>query len=144
MNGDVSDADQNKGSSNNDSSDNEHEDKRSKALQDRRKKYYEERKKRMNKNNKQASISDILNSEEKIIEPETRFLNIKVHTKIYENSYSPKAETENEMIPLVGEIEIADYITFQELAPKSLAMFNDQLKDKGHDIEILVDQSKKC
>jgi hypothetical protein len=141
MNGDVADVDQNKG---NDSSDNEHEDKRMKSLQDRRKRYYEERKKRMNKNNKPASISDILNSEEKTIEPETRFLNIKVHTKISENSYSTKAETENEMIPLVGEIEIADYITFQELAPKSLAMFNDQLKDKGHDIEILVDQSKKC
>jgi hypothetical protein len=141
MNEDVADVDQNKG---NDSSDNEHEDKRMNALQDRRKRYYEERKKRMNKNKTPASISDILNSEEKTIEPETRFLNIKVHTKISVNAYSTKAETEIEMIPLVGEIEIADYITFQELAPKSLSMFNDQLKDKGHDIELLVDQSKKC
>lgn len=141
MNGDIADADQNKG---NDSSDNEQEDKRAKSLQDRRKRYYEERKKKMNKNNKPASISDILNAVENTIEPETRFLNIKVHTKIPENAYSAKADMENDMIMLVGAIEIADYITFQELVPKSLSMFNDQLRDKGHDIELLIDQAKKC
>ena len=141
MNGDAGEADEKA----HESSDNEAEEQRMISLQERRRKYYEERKKKMGRKKQPASISDILNAEQdKPIEHETRFLNVKVHTKIAQNSYAAKTDSNEEKVYLVGELEIADYLTFSELAPKAMVLFNEQLKDKGHDIELLSENSKGC
>ena len=99
----------------------------------------------MGKRKQPASISDILNAEQdKPIEQETRFLNVKVHTKIGQTIYAAKTESNEDKVYLVGELEIADYLTFAELAPKAMVLFNEQLKEKGHDIELSSESAKKC
>lgn len=129
---------------NNESSDDEISQKTT-TLQDRRRRFYEERKMKMQKRNQPVSIADMLNAEpnQNPIEHEKRFLTVKVHTRIPKTRYDAKTEDESNLQHLVGELEIADYLTFEELVSKAIEMFNSQLKKQGSDIEISENYIKK-
>lgn len=115
------------------------------SLRDRRRDFYAKRLEKMKKRNQPASIADILNSEpnQNPIEHEKRFLNVKVHIRIPKTQYESKVDDENSLFHLVGELEIADYLTFEELVPKAIEMFNSQLRQQGSKIEILENNIKK-
>ena len=110
------------------------------ALQDRRRKYYEERKKKMSKSTQAVSMADMLNSTDNLnpIENEKRFINIKVHTRIAKGKYNSEEDDEDNLLHLIGELEIADYLTFAELVPKTIEMLNSHLKAQGSEIELLT------
>lgn len=137
MNGEGIDQHNDKGA---ESSDNEEEEKRMITLQDRRRRYYEERKKKMNKNNKGISMAEMLDNVENTLENEKRFINIRVHTRIPKTPYVAKAESDEDSWHLKGELEIADFLTFQELIPKAIDMFNAQIKHQGLEIELLTER----
>ena len=141
MNGDSQEHQQEDGE---ESSEEEIQEKRAIAIQSRRQKIYEEKKRRMANIKKPASISDILNKEEKTLEPQTKFLNVKVHTRVSPDQHNEKSQTGEDLVHLVGEIEITEFLTFEGLIPKAIELFNSQLKDKGHDIEIHNKLNKNC
>ena len=140
MNGEGIDQHHDKGA---DSSDNEEEEKRMLNLQDRRRKYYEERKKKMIKNNKPMTMAEMLNNVENTLENEKRFINIRVHTRIPKTPYAAKVESEEDSWHLKGELEIADFLTFKELIPKAISMFNAQIKHQGLEIELVTERSSQ-
>ena len=112
------------------------------SLREKRRKYYEERKK---SNNKPASMRDLLENgnsmESNHKEQEKRFITVRMFARINKTQYSSKEESNDEII-LKGEAEIADYITYEELAIKAINLFNNQLKEKGLEIEFVKERSK--
>lgn len=112
------------------------------SLREKRRRYYEERKKA---NNKPASMRDLLENgtgtENGHKEAEKRFVNIRIYTRINKSQYISKGETSEEIL-LKGEVEIPDYISFEDLVTKAINLFNSQLKDKGLDIEFIKERSK--
>lgn len=129
---------------NNDSSDEEHQEKHMISLQERRRKYYEERKKKLARRTKPATIEEMLKEEDNQAQnnlaKEKRFLNVRVHTKVPKNHYKVNEVNADDYFTLKGELEIADYLTFKELVPKAIEIFNTQLKDLGFEIELLKEQ----
>lgn len=136
------------------------EEKRMNTLQERRRKYYEERKKKMVNRNKPKSIAEMLNNDDDLNNKSNgaapsdpfaelkntnkmlnSFLTMRVHTKVAKHAYNAKEDSSEEAIELKGELEIADYITFAELIPKAVEMFNSQLKQQGHEMEFVTDSS---
>jgi len=118
------------------------------SLRDKRRKYYEERKKRMaQRAGKPASMSEMLNSEEDHsvhhnLANEKRFFNIRVHASVRKHTYEAKEEDDKDH-HLKWEIEIADYLTFEELIPKAIEQFNSLLKDMNAEASFAKDQVKK-
>lgn len=112
------------------------------SIREKRRKYYEERKKGKNQ---PTSMRDLLEngngSENHHKEQEKRFINVRIYTRLNRSQYLSKDETKDEIF-LKGEVEIADYITYEELAIKAINLFNSQLKDKGLDIEFVKERSK--
>lgn len=135
MNGDSHDPQLENGD---ESSEEESEQQKILDRQAKRRMYIEAKKERMRMMKKPASISDILNQEEKTLEPQTKFLNVKVHTRVHQDAYSAKSEASDTLIHLSGEIEISEHLTFEGLTPKAVELFNTQLKDKGYDIEVVA------
>ena len=112
------------------------------SLQERRKKYLQDRKQKMNKRSQPAatgsSIADILN---KVEETDRTFLNVQVHCMVSKHPFIKKDQADDEFIHLVGEIEIADFLTFKEVAPKAIELLNSQLKDQDYEMEFLIEKS---
>ena len=137
-NDNTADRDQNDG----DSSGEDEAQQRMLSLRERKRKYYEERKK---VKSQPASMRDLLENgnanEHATKEQEKRFINIRIYTRVNPNQYIGKDEGKDE-IQLKGEVEIADYITYEELTVKAINLFNQQLKDKGLEIEFIKERAK--
>lgn len=122
-----------------DSSDDEYQQKVL-SLREKRRKYYEEKRK---PNVQHSSMKDILEDrwDKQLNEGEKRFTNIRIHVRIPKSQYSTKDDSEDE-IYLKGELEIVDFITFEDLSVKAINLFNSQLTSQGLKIELLKERSK--
>lgn len=134
MNGDAEEHDHEE----NESSD-EEQAQRMVSLRERRKKYYEERKKKLAKRNQPSSFVDMLENSEASnsnnLETEKRYLNVKIRSKITRTPFS-SSENLEDVIELKGELEIADFLTFEELITKTIDIFNSQLQEMKVNISL--------
>lgn len=136
MNGEDNDHAQENGKTEQEKEDNEPK----LSLAERRRKYIAEKRKRMKGPEQPQSIGDILKAEDN----ERCFLNVRVHSHVPKSPYADKPQTDDDLIHLMGELEIADFLTFHEIVPKAMEMFNAQLKEKGYDMEFESDKYKLC
>ncbi len=126
-----------------DFSDDEEKEKRAKVVADRRAEIYkrkmEKRKAKVKGNfdfNGELGKGDKIDNKPSgdVAAAQMKFLKVKVQTRIGSSEHVVKSDNQEDLIHLVGEIEISDKLKFKELLPKSAKMFNTQLKDKGYDI----------
>lgn len=110
------------------------------SLREKRRRYYEEKRKPHVQN---SSMKDILSNgmDNQLNEAEKRFTNIRIHVRIPKSPDSNNDDKDDE-IYLKGELEIVDFITFEDLTVKAINLFNSQLSSQGHSIELLKERSK--
>lgn len=70
-----------------------------------------------------------------------RFLNIKINTFVQSTHARTKTDQSQDLKRLVGELEIVDYLTFNELVLKAIALFNSQMQDM--DLQISFNKTYK-
>lgn len=111
------------------------------SLQEKRRKYLEEKKKKMNKRAQPAaSISEMLN---KVEDTDRSFLNVQVHANVPKHPNYDKNVKDEDCVYCVGELEIADFLTFNDIVPKAIELFNSQLREQGYEMEFILEKKNK-